>query len=207
MVVDWEVRLSEGVGPLRLGMDREAVAALEAALGPVTDERDLGQGTEDVEAMLQPFGQWVTAEDIAQLKAAMAEMGGELQGLVQQSRRNGMLLTFQDGALAEIITPCDGPEITIAGLRVFTDDRLAVVAALSRAAGEAPLTDGESIAFRGTPLWLHRFALGAPGFARHPDRQSAREVSLQLRAGPLRGAAEIEWARFRPLPLPLPPGP
>lgn len=202
MVVDWEVRPGQGIGPLRFGMDREAVASLGAALGPVTDERELGEGAEDVEAMLQPFGQWVTAEDIAQLKAAMAEVAGQQQGLVQQSRRNGMLLTFQDGALAEIIAPCDGPEITIAGLRVFADDRLAVVAALSRAAGDTPLTDGESIAYRRAPLWLHLFALGAPGFAPHPDRQSAREVSLQLRAGPLRGTAEIDWARFRPLPLP-----
>ncbi|WBV41781.1 hypothetical protein [Pseudoroseomonas cervicalis] len=204
-MAEWDVRPGQGIGPLRFGMDRAAVAALEAALGPVTDERQLGEDPGDVEAMLQPFGQWVTAEDISQLKAAMADMAAQQQGLVQQNRGNGLLLTFQDGALAEIIAPCHGPDITIGGLRVFAADRLSVVAALSRAAGDAPLTDGETIAYRQVPLWLHRFALGVPGFAPHPDAQSAREVSLQLRAGTLRGEAEIDWNRFRPLPLPEAP--
>ncbi|WP_159992313.1 hypothetical protein [Roseomonas sp. 18066] len=197
----WEMRPRQGIGRLEFGMSRQAVAALAGQLGVITYENDLGAGMGDIAALLQPFGQWISDEDIATARAAMAEVADMQQGLFQEHRGCGLMLTFQDDALAEIMAPCDGPPIHLDGLDVFAAPRIDAVAALSRAVGDAPLTDGEHVAYRHAALWLHSFMLGAPGFAPHPDRQSAREVNILLRAGPMRGTAEIAWDRFRPLAL------
>ncbi|ONG58297.1 hypothetical protein BKE38_02915 [Pseudoroseomonas deserti] len=198
----WEVRPRTGIGRLQFGMTRAEVASLAGQLGPITYENDLGAGMGDIAALLQPFGAWISDEDVAATKAAMAEVAHVQQGMVQEHRGCGLMLTFQDDALAEIMAPCDGPPIHLGGVALFEAPRIEAVAALSRALGDQPFTDGENVAYRNAPLWLHGFMLGAPGFDPHPDRQSAREVNILLRAAAMRGTAAVEWDRFHALALP-----
>ena len=198
----WAVRPRSGIGGLQLGMTRAEVAAQAGPLGPITYENDLGAGPGDLAALLQSFGDLISEEDVAATRAAMAEAAQLQQGMVLEHRRCGLVLTFQDGRLAEIMAPCDGPPIHLDGIALFAAPRIEAVAALSRALGDPPYCDGEHVAFQNAPLWLHGFMLGAPGFAPHPDRESAKEVSIALRAPGMRGVAEVEWERFRPLPLP-----
>lgn len=203
MDAQWEVRPESGISALRFGMTRAAVAALQPQLGPVVYENDLGAANgDDVATLMAPFSELFSPEDLAILRAGMAETAQLQQGMLLEHRGCGLVLTFQDDALAEIMAPCDGPPLHVGGISVFGAPRLEAVAALSRAAGDAPLTDGEHVAYRRAPLWLHSFMLGAPGFAPHPDRESAKQVSVTLRSGPMRGTAQVEWERFRPLPLP-----
>lgn len=157
---DWSLKVREGLGPLRFGMNPENIGALASPYGIVTSDRPNVQT--DMDDM---YRHWVETLGEEQAREAMEIIAGanlDMRPRHLQIRKAGVHLTFLEDGLEDIMVEESAKKFHVDGRKFFVPRFLDALQYLQDLNGELPFVNDVDCYFR-------RIEVAAFGFIRFDE--------------------------------------